>query len=125
MASALAMAECLDLRADDVSALVFPFTHIGGIGWLLASLLTGCTLLATEAFDPVATPAFLADNGVTLAGSGTPFHLAYLAAQRAVPTRPLFPAIRSSTGGGAPEPPQLHHDLKAEIGGVGSCPATG
>ena len=34
MASALAMAECLDMRADDVSALVFPFTHIGGIGWL-------------------------------------------------------------------------------------------
>ena len=44
-ASALAMAECLDIRADDVSALVFPFTHIGGIGWLIASLLTGCTLL--------------------------------------------------------------------------------
>ena len=36
MASALAMAECLDIRADDVSALVFPFTHIGGIGWLIA-----------------------------------------------------------------------------------------
>ena len=44
------MAECLDIRADDVSALVFPFTHIGGIGWLIASLLTGCTLLTTEAF---------------------------------------------------------------------------
>ena len=29
-ASALAMSECLDIRADDVSALVFPFTHIGG-----------------------------------------------------------------------------------------------
>ena len=24
---------------DDVSALVFPFTHIGGIGWLIAALL--------------------------------------------------------------------------------------
>ena len=30
MASALAMAECLDIRPDDVSALIFPFTHIGG-----------------------------------------------------------------------------------------------
>ncbi len=119
MASAVAMSECLDLRADDVSALVFPFTHIGGIGWLLASLLTGCTLLVTEAFDPVATPVFLAQNGVTVAGSGTPFHLAYLAAQRARPDDPLFPAIRSATGGGAPKPPQLHHDFKAEIGGVG------
>ncbi len=118
-ASALAMAECLDIRADDVSALVFPFTHIGGIGWLIASLLTGCTLLTTETFDPAATPAFLAANQVTLAGSGTPFHLAYLAAQRAGPSGPLFPAIRSYPGGGAPKPPQLHYDLKEEIGGVG------
>jgi cyclohexanecarboxylate-CoA ligase len=119
MASALAMAECLDIRADDVSALIFPFTHIGGIGWLMAALFTGCTLLTTEAFDPVATPGFLAANDVTLAGSGTPFHLAYLAAQRARAGPSIFPHIRSYPGGGAPKPPQLHHDLKREIGGVG------
>ena len=119
MASALAMAECLDIRADDVSALIFPFTHIGGIGWLMAALFTGCTLLTTEAFDPIATPAFLAANDVTLAGSGTPFHMAYLAAQRASGGATIFPHIRSYPGGGAPKPPQLHHDLKAEIGGVG------
>jgi len=120
MASALAMAECLDIRSDDVSALIFPFTHIGGIGWLIAALMTGCTLLTTEVFDPQVTPAFLAANGVTLAGSGTPFHMAYLAAQRASGgTDSIFPAIRSYPGGGAPKPPQLHHDLKAEIGGVG------
>ncbi len=83
MASALAMAECLDIRPDDVSALIFPFTHIGGIGWLMAALFTGCRLLTTEAFDPGTTPEFLAAHDVTLAGSGTPFHLAYLAAQRA------------------------------------------
>jgi cyclohexanecarboxylate-CoA ligase len=119
MAAALAMAECLDIRADDVSGLVFPFTHIGGIGWLIASLLTGCTLLTTEAFHPTETPAFLAANDVTLAGSGTPFHLAYLAAQRAKGDGSLFPHVRSYPGGGAPKPPQLHHDLKREIGGVG------
>jgi acyl-CoA synthetase (AMP-forming)/AMP-acid ligase II len=119
MASALAMSECLDIRGDDVSALVFPFTHIGGIGWLIASLFTGCTLLITEAFDPTGTPAFLAANGVTLAGSGTPFHMAYLSAQRAAGADPIFPHVRSYPGGGAPKPPQLHHDLKEEIGGVG------
>ena len=119
MASALAMSECLDIRADDISALVFPFTHIGGIGWLMAALFTGCRLLVTEAFDPVATPAFLAANHVTLAGSGTPFHLAYLAAQRAHGDGSIFPHVRSYPGGGAPKPPQLHRDLKAEIGGVG------
>ncbi len=121
MASALAMAECLDIRAEDVSALVFPFTHIGGIGWLLASLMTGCRLLTTESFDPSATPSFLASRDVTLAGSGTPFHLAYLAAQRAAGdgAGPIFPKVRAYPGGGAPKPPQLHHDLKREIGGVG------
>jgi len=119
MASALAMAECLEITAEDVSALVFPFTHIGGIGWLMAALLTGCRLLTTAAFDPVETPAFLARGGVTLAGSGTPFHLAYLAAQRAASGSPIFPRVRSYPGGGAPKPPQLHYDLKREIGGVG------
>ncbi len=119
MAPALAMAECLDIRAGDVSALVFPFTHIGGIGWLLAALFTGCRLLTTESFDPAATPVFLADNGVTLAGSGTPFHLAYLTAQRAAGEGSIFPAVRSYPGGGAPKPPQLHYDLKREVGGVG------
>jgi acyl-CoA synthetase (AMP-forming)/AMP-acid ligase II len=120
MAPALAMAECLDIVADDVSALIFPFTHIGGIGWLIAALMTGCTLLTTEVFDPKTTPGFLAANHVTLAGSGTPFHMAYLAAQRASgDPASIFPNIRSYPGGGAPKPPQLHHDLKREIGGVG------
>ena len=119
MASALAMAECLDIRPDDVSALIFPFTHIGGIGWLMAALFTGCRLLTTEAFDPGTTPGFLAANHVTLAGSGTPFHMAYLAAQRAKGGDSIFPHIRSYPGGGAPKPPQLHHDLKREVGGVG------
>jgi cyclohexanecarboxylate-CoA ligase len=119
MASALAMAECLDINADDVTALIFPFTHIGGIGWLIASLFTGCTLLTTESFDPATTPAFLAANRVTLAGSGTPFHRAYLAAHRAAGDGSLFPHVRSFPGGAAPKPPQLHYDLKREIGGVG------
>ena len=119
LASALAMSECLDLEARDVSGLVFPFTHIGGIGWLMAVLISGGSVVITEAFDPSATPALLARNNVTLAGSGTPFHMAYLAAQRAEPHSALFPDVRAFPGGGAPKPPQLHRDLKAEVGGVG------
>jgi cyclohexanecarboxylate-CoA ligase len=45
--------------------------------------------------------------------------MAYLAAQRAAPGGSIFPHVRSYPGGGAPKPPQLHHDLKEEIGGVG------
>jgi acyl-CoA synthetase (AMP-forming)/AMP-acid ligase II len=58
-------------------------------------------------------------EGVTLAGAGTPFHMAYLAAQRQHPGEPLFPNARAFPGGGAPKPPQLHYDVKKELGGVG------
>ena len=64
---------------------MFPFTHIGGIIWLFAGLMTGCTHLADEAFDPVGTTEFLQREAATLAGSGTPFHLAYLKYQREHP----------------------------------------
>jgi acyl-CoA synthetase (AMP-forming)/AMP-acid ligase II len=55
-----------------------------------------------------------------MAGAGTPFHMAYLAAQRQLPEgERLFPSVRVYCGGGAPKPPQLHYDIKAEMGGVG------
>jgi acyl-CoA synthetase (AMP-forming)/AMP-acid ligase II len=84
-AAARGMCERLALVPADRSALVFPFTHIGGIIWLFASLQTGLTNLLDEAFDPVGTVEFLQREDVTLAGSGTTFHLAYLKAQRAEP----------------------------------------
>jgi cyclohexanecarboxylate-CoA ligase len=118
-AAAAGMAVRLALRPEDRHGLVFPFTHIGGVTWLFASLLVGNANVITEAFDPVATPELLRREDVTLAGSGTPFHLAYLAAQRARPGERLFPSVRAFPGGGAPKPPQLHHDVKAELGGVG------
>ena len=46
--------------------------------------------------------------------------MAYLAAQRQLPEgEVLFPSVRAYPGGGAPKPPQLHYDIKAEMGGVG------
>src|SRR3546814_5875323 len=55
-----------------------------------------------------------------MAGAGTPFHMAYLAAQRQLPAgERLFPSVRVYCGGGAAKPPQLHYDIKAEMGGVG------
>ena len=113
------MAQRMDLQPGDRYSLVFPFPHVGGLLLLYAALLTGCTHLLDEAFDPVATPAFLAAEGVTHAGTGTPFHLAYLAAQRARPDRPLFPLLKCCPGGAAPKPPTLHQQVKAELGGAG------
>ena len=119
MATAIAMDERIGLTSDDRSGLVFPFTHIGGITWLFSTLLEGCTGIFVEAFDPIETPRVLQRERVTLAGSGTAFHLAYLNAQRADTSTRLFPHVRAFPGGGAPKPPQLHYDLKNEVGGIG------
>ncbi|HEX7521532.1 MAG TPA: AMP-binding protein, partial [Acidimicrobiia bacterium] len=119
MASAYGMATAIELTDTDRSALVFPFTHIGGIGWLFAALMAGLRAIVVETFDPPNTVPVLQREGVTLAGAGTPFHMAYLAAQRANPAERLFPEVRAFPGGGAAKPPQLHYDVKAELGGVG------
>src|SRR5262249_24692079 len=55
MASAYGMTLALALEPDDVSALVFPFTHIGGIGWLFSSMMVGFKTTVIEAFDPATT----------------------------------------------------------------------
>ncbi len=119
MEAALCMAEGLALTPEDRSALVFPFTHIGGIVWMFAGLLVGLTNILHQTFDPVGTTELLQREDVTLAGAGTPFHMAYLAYRREHPETTLFPNVRAFPGGGAPKPPQLHHDLKKEIGGAG------
>ncbi len=118
-AIARGMAARIDVRAGDRSALAFPFPHIGGITWLFTSLQTGAANLLDETFNPETTIPMLEREGCTHAGSGTPFHMAYLAAQRARPDRPLFPALKNCPGGGAPKPPQLHYDVKRELGGAG------
>jgi cyclohexanecarboxylate-CoA ligase len=119
MASAYGMAVALELTDEDRGALAFPFTHIGGIGLLMAGLMSGCRAIVIEAFDPPVTIPVLQREGITLAGSGTPFHMAYLAAQREQPDTPLFPDVRAFPGGASPKPPQLHFDIVKEMGGVG------
>jgi cyclohexanecarboxylate-CoA ligase len=119
LATARGMAERLDLVPEDRNGLVFPFTHIAGPIWLGSGLMSGLCHLIVTAFDPPTTVPFFQEQNVTIAGSGTIFHMAYLTAQRENPSQPLFPGVRCFPGGGAPKPPQLHHDLKAELGGAG------
>jgi len=118
MAFASGMCDVLALQSDDRVAMVFPFTHIGGIGWLYCGLLSGCAQISIAQFDPETSVDVLARNGVTQATAGTAFHQVYLAAQRKS-AEPLFPRVRAFPGGGAPKPPQLHHDIKAAFGGAG------
>jgi acyl-CoA synthetase (AMP-forming)/AMP-acid ligase II len=119
MAAFAGMARCLALSPGDRHALVFPFTHVGGIGWLLAGLMAGAAQIAVSAFDPPRTIPLLARHGVTLAGAGTVFHQAYLAAQREQPHAPIFPRVRAFPGGGAPKPPGLHGEVRSALGGAG------
>lgn len=118
-AISLSMGERFQCVPDDRSILAFPFTHIGGITWLFTSLQYGICNLLTEAFTGEATVDFMARENVTIAGSGTPFHQAYLNVQRQRPDGPIFPKVRCCPGGGAPKPPQMHYDIKEEVGGVG------
>jgi cyclohexanecarboxylate-CoA ligase len=119
MAATLHMCSRMEIDEHDRTALAFPFTHVGGINFLMASLLTRCQLLVVESFAAPDTMGFLSRQEMTLGGVTTAFHLAYLAAQRAQPDTPLFPKVRAYPGGGAPKPPVLHYDLVAEVGGVG------
>jgi acyl-CoA synthetase (AMP-forming)/AMP-acid ligase II len=118
-AKSLGMANVLDLKEDDRIALVFPMAHIGGIGWLFSTLMSGAGMIMIEIFAPEETIPILARHGVTQATAGTVFHQAYLEHQRRDPSTPLFPRIRAFPGGAAPKPPQLHYDLVKEMGGVG------
>ncbi len=118
-AAAVGMLEALEIGPADRHGMVFPFTHIGGIGWLYTGLLTGCLAVFVESFVPPTTIPRLRQHDITLAGAGTTFHLAYLAAQREHPEEPLFPSVRAFPGGAAPKPPALHYEMKQELGGVG------
>ncbi|HVX09180.1 class I adenylate-forming enzyme family protein [Humibacter sp.] len=116
-AAARAMNERFAITRDDRNAIVFPFTHIGGGAWVFSAVSIGYPTLFLERFDPPSTIPLLQQHEVTIVGSGTPFHMAYLAAQRAMPAgEVLLPSARIFVGGGAPKPPQLHYDMKREMG---------
>ena len=119
MVHAIGMADRLALSTSSRVALAFPFTHIGGSTWFASTLSHGCTLLPVAAFDPATTIPHIAKHGVTHAGSGTAFHQAYLAAQRERPDDALFPHVVCFPGGAAAKPPELHYEIKRELGGAG------
>ena len=69
-------------------------------------------LVLFDNFDPVATPVAIAAHRPTLLGSATPFFVAYMAAQRAHGSEPLFPDLRGCVGGGAPITAELGRQLR-------------
>lgn len=118
-AATRSMVDRMEVGSHDRAVIAFSSAHIGGINWLQASLLSGCSLLLIESFGDPTTMDVIERSGATLLGVTTAFHLAYLAAQRATPERRRFPSVRAYPGGAAAKPPGLHHDLVREVGGVG------
>jgi acyl-CoA synthetase (AMP-forming)/AMP-acid ligase II len=118
-AGSLGVAESFELGPDDRYPIVFPFTHIGGIGMLFVQLMTGSAAILVEQYDEEKTPPFLGECGVTLAAGGTPLVQRYLQYQRRHPEARVFPLLRAAMGGAAPKPPLLHGEVKAELGGAG------
>ncbi len=118
-AGSLGVVERFEQGPADRYPVVFPFTHIGGIGMLFVQLMAGSAAVLVEQYDEEQTPGFLGDQGITLAAGGTPLVMRYLQYQRRHPEHRLFPDLRMAMGGSAPKPPQLHGEVKKELGGMG------
>jgi acyl-CoA synthetase (AMP-forming)/AMP-acid ligase II len=107
------------VQPDDVGSIAFPFAHIAGPDYLVTQFAIGFPAVLVEAFSaPEVLPIFRR-HGVTMVGGSTAFYVAYLAEQRKNPTEPILPALRLMSGGGAAKPPEIHYEVRDEIGGRG------
>ena len=113
------LARALAMNPTDVGSMAFPFAHIAGPDYLVTMLSLGFPAVLVEAFSaPDVLPLFR-KHGVTMVGGSTAFYVAYLAEQRKNPGQPILPTLRVMTGGGAAKPPEIHFEVRDEIGGRG------
>jgi cyclohexanecarboxylate-CoA ligase len=113
------LARALDMGPDDVGSIAFPFAHIAGPDYLVTMLSMGFPAILIEAFSaPDVLPVFRR-HGATMVGGSTAFYVAYLGEQRKTPNDPILPTLRLMSGGGAAKPPEVHYEVRDEIGGRG------
>ncbi len=113
------LARALDMGPDDVGSIAFPFAHIAGPDYLVTMLSMGFPAILVEAFSaPDVLPLFRR-HGATMVGGSTAFYVAYLGEQRKTPDEPILPTLRLMSGGGAAKPPEVHYEVRDEIGGRG------
>ncbi|HLN43522.1 MAG TPA: AMP-binding protein [Acidimicrobiales bacterium] len=112
------LAMAVELSEQDVGSIAFPFAHIAGPDYLVTVLATGFSTVLLESFVPDVAVEVFSRNGVTMAGGSTAFYMAYLNEQRKQPGKKIIPTLRLLTGGGAPMPPEIFHEVAREIGVV-------
>ena len=129
MAGGLGLADALELTADDVGSIAFPYSHIAGPDYLMMLLYRGCGAVLIEAFVLDVAVELFARKGATMAGGGPAFYQMYLSKQRSQPGEPIIPSLRLLSGGGAPKPPEMYTEVKNEMGipvchgyGMTECP---
>jgi len=110
------LAKALDMGADDVGSIAFPYAHIGGPDYLVCLLASGFPAVLIEKFDLVPTIEAYRRLGVTMAGGSTVFYTMFLNVQRQTPDEPIIPTLRLLSGGGAPKPPEVFFEVQAEMG---------
>ena len=125
MASANAVMLGMGMNPDDIFPMAIPMAHIGGVGMLTASLMSGMCIAVFDVWDPATTPERMAAHRPTILGSAVPFFLAYMAAQQRHGAEPLFPALRSGVAGGAPLPPEVNRSVRETLGIRGICNSWG
>jgi cyclohexanecarboxylate-CoA ligase len=116
LAGGKGLAVALDMSPADVGSIAFPFAHIGGPDYLVTVFASGFPVVLLEAFVPDQAIAIFNRHGVTMAGGSTAFYLAFLAEQRKQPDTKIIPTLRLLSGGGAPKPPEVYHEVLREIG---------
>ncbi|MER7537091.1 AMP-binding protein [Streptomyces sp. NPDC097704] len=116
LAGGACLAHALQLTAEDVGSMAFPYAHIAGPDYTVMLLLYGFPAVMFEQFAlPEALDAYNR-HGVTVAGGSTAFYSMFLAEQRKQPGKPVIPTLRLLAGGGAPKPPEIYHAVRKELG---------
>jgi acyl-CoA synthetase (AMP-forming)/AMP-acid ligase II len=110
------LAVALDMGPGDIGSIAFPFAHIAGPDYLVMMLANGFPAVLLEAFVPSVAVDVFRRHGATMAGGSTAFYQAYLAEQRKAPGQPIIPSLRLLSGGGAPMPPEVFHEVAREMG---------
>jgi cyclohexanecarboxylate-CoA ligase len=107
----------LGQHADEVGTIAFPIAHIGGMVYLASALVADIPVLMVPKVDADALPRLLAEHKVTVTGASTAFYQMLLSAQVASGSRePLVPSLRMLIGGGAACPPELHKQVREQMG---------